>query len=88
MLRNRTIEQWVQIFQIAILIIFSVLTINRQLGRWVIFFPIVMFASQFLLWFYEWKKGNRQPLKDAGFRFLVLIGTLLLLLFLFGKGGK
>jgi hypothetical protein len=86
MLRIRTIKQWVLIFQIAVLIIFFILAFTGHSGVWAFIFLIPMVAAQAFLWFYEWKKGNLQPLKDAGFRYLVLIATLLLLLLIFGKG--
>jgi len=85
MLRNVSIKRWILIFQVVLLIIFFTFAVTGHSGTWAFIFFILMFGAQVFLWIYEWKKGNLQPLKDAGFRFLILICTLLVLFFFFGK---
>jgi hypothetical protein len=88
MLKKITVPQLITGLQITALIGIIYFSSIRRFPAWLIAFPFIMIGTQIFTLVYQWRRGNKKPLKDTLFRYLVLIVTLLLLLLIFGKGIK
>jgi hypothetical protein len=71
-----------------LLVVFFCFLFTHRYPEWLFLFPIFIFGTQATSVLYQWRQGNKQPLKDASFRYFILLITLLLLYLTFGNGIK
>jgi hypothetical protein len=88
MFRIRTVPQLLSFIQMLVMGVFFYFLFTHRYQEWLFLFPVFIFGMQATSVLYQWRQGNKQPLKDTSFRYFVLIITLLLLVVIFGNGIK